>query len=63
MPDTEAGSLLTTAILLAAAFFAGAMNAMAGGGSFLTPGLFGSEHKRSGRAGSGAEGPAERLSC
>ncbi len=36
MPDTESGSLLTTAILLAAAFFAGAMNAMAGGGSFLT---------------------------
>jgi hypothetical protein len=28
-----------------------------------TPGLFGSEHKRSVRVSSGAEGPAERLSC
>jgi hypothetical protein len=27
------------------------------------PGLFGSEHKRSVRVSSGAEGPAERLSC
>jgi uncharacterized membrane protein YfcA len=32
MPD----AILTTTILLAAAFLAGAMNAMAGGGSFLT---------------------------
>jgi len=31
--------------------------------SGLRSGLFGSEHKRSGRARSGAEGPAERLSC